>query len=82
MGEGKMKELIIYSSPTCGKCKMLKSWCDKNSISYHTVDITEDSKAHAKLLAEGKVNLPVIELDNELTCGDVKGLSEYIKSKM
>ena len=72
--------ITIYSSPTCAKCKMLKGWCEKNSIEYISTDITEDSDAHALLLSKGMSALPVISVDNEFHAGDVKQLTEVIKN--
>lgn len=70
---------IIYSTPTCAKCKMLKSWCEKNGIEYTSTDIAEDSDAHALLLSKGLSSLPVVSNENEFYSGDVKQLTETIK---
>ena len=70
----------IYSTPTCAKCKMLKSWCEKNSISFSSVDITEDSDAHAILLSKGLSALPIISESDNFYSGDVKQLTDIIKN--
>ena len=58
--------MIIYSSPTCVKCKDLKEFCTQNNISFEEKDIKSDFKAKAKLISKGLMSLPVIEIDNEL----------------
>lgn len=64
----------IYATPMCGKCKQLKSFCDANGVVSTLVDITEDTDARAKLLAENKLSVPVIEKNGMLFDGPMQSL--------
>lgn len=58
-------ENVVYSSPSCGKCKMLKRWLDMKKIGYEEVDITVNETAREKILGAGRGSLPVLEIKNK-----------------
>lgn len=71
-----MKTITIYSTPTCGFCKMLKAFLQSQSIPYADKDVTVDQKALAEMqeLAPGSMSVPLIvfnkgELDQEIQIG-------------
>jgi glutaredoxin 3 len=63
-----MKEITIYSTPTCPYCVMAKRYLDDHKISYKEVDVSQDQKA-AKDMQEksGQLGVPVviIKLDKD-----------------
>lgn len=65
--------MIVYTTPGCGKCKILKNKLDQLGIEY------EESSDVSKLLSAGFREAPVLEKDDgELL--SFKNALEYIKS--
>ena len=69
----------IYTSPTCGKCKQLKAFCEKNEIAITEVDITEDFKVRAYLLSKNRMDLPVVEKDGVILEGSFLDVQKALK---
>jgi glutaredoxin len=77
-----MSELIVYTSPTCGKCKNLIALCDNANIRLTISDITQDAAAQARLLSKGISTLPVVSIGDELIYGEVKDVFNKIVDRM
>lgn len=55
-----MANVTVYSTPTCGYCRMEKEWLDEKGISYTSVDISEDQEEAAKIVEKtGQMGVPV-----------------------
>ena len=56
-----MKKVTIYSSPTCGFCKMAKEFLNEKNISFTDYDVTVDTdKAQEMVDMTGQMGVPVI----------------------
>ena len=65
-----VKEVKVYSTPTCPYCSMVKKFLDDNSISYQDVNVAEDREALDDIVnRSGKMGVPVIDIDGELVVG-------------
>ena len=53
--------VTLYSKPACVQCDATKRRLDKLGVPYVTVDVTEDPKALAKILAWGYQQVPVVD---------------------
>ncbi len=75
-----MANVIIYSTPTCGYCKMAKEYLTSKNIPFTEVDVSADQAAAAELFKKtGQYAVPVIEVDGKLIVGfDKRKLDEYI----
>ena len=64
------KKPIIYTTPSCMYCNMLKAYLDENEIDYETFDVSEDIEK-AQYLAEktGQMGVPVTEINGEFIIG-------------
>ncbi len=64
------KKIIIYSTPTCMYCNMLKAYLDDQNVKYQNIDISTDPEKQ-KYLAEktGQLGVPVTEIDEEFIIG-------------
>ena len=63
-------EVKIFTTPTCGYCKMAKQLFDENNIKYTEVDVAADEKARDEMIERsGQMSVPVIEIDGELIIG-------------
>lgn len=69
--EGKtVKQVTVYSTPTCSWCNTLKSYLNKNKIRYTDVDISRDQSAAQNLVARtGQQGVPQTEINGQWVVG-------------
>lgn len=74
-----MAHITIYSTPTCGFCKMAKEYLTSKNIAYEEVDVSRDRAAQEQLIAKsGQFGVPVIDVDGKIIVGfDKRKLDEY-----
>jgi glutaredoxin-like protein NrdH len=60
---------IIYTKPNCVQCDATKRYFDNKGVAYTTVDITQDSDALDRLIAEGFKAAPVVNIDTHWWSG-------------
>ena len=66
----KSPSVIIYSTPTCGYCKMAKSYFKENNIEYTEKDVSEDLQAQEEMINKtNQMGVPVIDVDGEIIIG-------------
>ena len=62
--------ITIYSTPTCGFCRMAKSYLDSKSIAYIDKDITTDSDAYNEVQDKSsQLGVPVIDIGGTVIVG-------------
>ncbi len=56
--------VIVYTSSTCGDCRLLKNWLDEKKVVYEEKNIDGDRAAHQTLLRNtgGKRVIPVLDV--------------------
>ena len=65
-----MKNVTIYSTPTCHFCHMAKEFFKANNVSYTEHDVASDMEKRKEMMEKsGQMGVPVIIIDNELTVG-------------
>ena len=65
-----MKNVIIYSTPTCHFCHMAKDYFAENNITYTEYNVAEDAAKRAEMMEKtGQMGVPVIEINNEIVIG-------------
>lgn len=64
------KKVIIYTTPSCVYCNMLKAFFDEKEVSYESIDVSVDVDK-AKYIAEktGQLGVPVTEIEEEFVIG-------------
>lgn len=67
-----MNKIILYTSPTCGRCATLKFKLNAKEIPY------DESHDVEKITALGFQQLPVMEMDNKFY--SFKEALDYIKT--
>lgn len=75
-----VKKVIIYTTPTCMYCNMLKAFLDEKEVKYEAVDVSVDDEKK-KYIAEktGQLGVPVTEIDGEFITGfDQEKISEIL----
>ena len=65
-----MKNVIIYSTPTCHFCHLAKDFFKEKNIAYTEYDVKSDLEKRKEMLEKsGQMGVPVIIIDNEITVG-------------
>ncbi len=65
-----MAQVIVYSTPTCGYCKMAKAYFQEHKIEYIEKDVSVDLEARDHMVqASGQMGVPVIEVDDTIVIG-------------
>lgn len=65
-----MKNVTIYSTPTCHFCHAAKEFFKKNNIAFIDKDVMSDQKSRAEMIEKsGQMGVPVIFVDNEMVVG-------------
>lgn len=65
-----MKNVTIYSTPTCHFCHMAKDYFKENNIAYTDYNVATDLEKRREMVAKsGQLGVPVIDIDGEITVG-------------
>lgn len=65
-----MKNVIIYSTDTCGYCKMAKEFFTSKGVSYTEYNVGTDLEKRKEMIEKsGQMGVPVILVDGEITVG-------------
>ncbi len=75
-----MKNVTIYSTPTCHFCQMAKAFFKENNITYTEYDVASDMEKRKEMVDKsGEMGVPVIIIGNELIRGfDKAKISELL----
>lgn len=62
--------IVIYSSPTCGFCHMVKQYLEGKGYEYREKDISVDREALSFVLDKvGQAVTPIITIDDKIVVG-------------
>ena len=62
--------IIVYSTPSCVYCKMLKEFLKKNSVSFEEKNVATDLAAREEMAAKShQLGVPVIDIEGEIFVG-------------
>ena len=65
-----MKNVTIYSTPSCHFCHMAKEFFKANNIAYTEHDVAGDAERRKEMVEKnGQMGVPVIIIDNNLIVG-------------
>ena len=65
-----MKNITIYSTPTCHFCHMAKDYFTANSIPFTEYNVASDLDKRKEMIEKsGQMGVPVIVIDGEITVG-------------
>ncbi len=75
-----MKNVVIYSTPTCSYCRAAKEFFDENKIAYTEYNVASDAQKRNEMIEKsGQMGVPVIAINDELVIGfDQDKLSELL----
>ena len=64
-----MKKVIVYSTPACPFCVLVKNFLKQNKVEFQEVDISVDTAAERILKKAGVRSVPITEIDGEIVIG-------------
>lgn len=65
-----MKPVTIYTTQTCGYCRMAKDFFQKNNVEYQEFDVGRDlAKRQEMIEKSGQMGVPVITVGSDLVVG-------------
>lgn len=65
-----MKEVKIYSTPTCHFCHMAKDFFEEEGIAFTDYNVAEDIEKRTEMVAKtGQLGVPVIDIDGQIVIG-------------
>jgi glutaredoxin 3 len=65
-----MKNVTIYSTPTCHYCGMAKEYFAANDISYTEYNVASDADRRKEMMERsGQLGVPVILIGNDVVIG-------------
>ena len=65
-----MKNVTIYSTPTCHFCHMAKEFFKEKNIAYTEYDVASDMEKRKEMIEKSEqMGVPVIIIGDELTVG-------------
>jgi len=69
-----MKQVTIYTTPTCTYCKMAKEFFREKNIQYQEYDVVNDLEKRKEMVDKsGQMGVPVIFVGDEMTIGFDRG---------
>ncbi|MEK6874610.1 MAG: glutaredoxin domain-containing protein [Nanoarchaeota archaeon] len=65
-----IKNVKVYTTPTCPYCKLAKKWLAEHKVQYEEIDVSVDEKARQYITKKsGEVGVPQIEVDGKVIVG-------------
>lgn len=65
-----MKEVTIYTTPTCHFCQMAKEFFKANNVEYSEFNVAEDEAKRAEMVERsGQLGVPVIFIGDDMIIG-------------
>lgn len=63
-------QVIVYTTPTCPWCQMVKRYLDARGIPYTEIDVSQNYQAAMEMIQKsGQTGVPVVEIDGEIVVG-------------
>ena len=65
-----MKQVAIYTTPSCTYCRMAKEFFKENKIDFSEYDVAADVTKRGEMIEKsGQMGVPVITIDNAVVVG-------------
>lgn len=65
-----MKNVTIYSTPSCHFCHLAKDFFKANNVIYTEYDVASDTTKRGEMVEKsGQMGVPVIIIDSEIVVG-------------
>ena len=61
---------IVYSTPTCPYCKLVKDFLNEHNIEFEEIDVSADhDKAQEMIHKSGQMGVPVVMIGDDAVIG-------------
>jgi glutaredoxin-like YruB-family protein len=65
-----MKQVKIYTTPTCVYCQMAKEFLRNNNVQYEEYNVADNLKARQEMIDRShQLGVPVIDIEGEIFVG-------------
>lgn len=65
-----MKNVTIYSTPTCVHCNRAKSFFSENGVNYTEYDVASDLEKRKEMIDKtGQMGVPVMQIGEKIVIG-------------
>ena len=65
-----MSNIIIYSTPTCPWCNVMKEFLKEKGIEFEEIDVSKDQeKAQEMIEKSGQMGVPQLEINGKMIVG-------------
>jgi glutaredoxin 3 len=65
-----MKMITLYSTPSCGYCRVAKDYFKKNQVKFTEYNVAQDQqKAQEMVRKSGQMGVPVIDINGKIIVG-------------
>lgn len=65
-----MKQITIYSTPSCHFCHMAKEYLTEKGIPFVDINVAEDAEKRQEMISlSGQMGVPVIRIENDIIVG-------------
>ena len=65
-----VKEVKVYSTPTCPYCIRVKQFLKENAVIFEDIDVSMNQTAAQEMIKRsGQMGVPVIDINGELIVG-------------
>lgn len=62
--------VVIYSTPSCGYCKLAKEFMTERNVEYTEHNVASDVEKRNEMMEKtGQMGVPVIEVDEQIMIG-------------
>lgn len=64
------KNILVFSTPTCPWCNVLKKYLNDKGISYNDLDVSRDHESAMKMVMKsGQMGVPQMWIGNDVVVG-------------
>lgn len=76
-------KVIVYTTPVCPFCVLVKNFLKKNNIKFEEVDISKNEKKKKEMIEKsGQMSVPVTEINEKIIVGyKIKEIKEKLVLK-
>lgn len=65
-----MKDITIYSTPSCHFCHLAKDYLTEKNIPFVDIDVSMDAEKRQEMISiSGQMGVPVIRIGNDIVVG-------------
>jgi len=77
-----MAKVIVYSTPMCPYCRMVKDFLHKKGVEFEDKDVSIDREAAKDMIKKsGQLGVPQVEINGKIILGfDRKAIEEELEN--